>query len=115
MTDYPYNNILHDLIVNVYVLLFEQDQDTLLEVFEETLLKRIASIWQNSDPHSPFRAHLATLSNIISEASEQKPFLDDILERCDEWQLIVEPNLSKYNLLHPRPKISEPLSISSSQ
>jgi hypothetical protein len=47
MFDYPTNNILHDIVLNLFLLLCEQDdEDVLMDIFVNSdLLEKIGSIW----------------------------------------------------------------------
>lgn len=47
MFDYPTNNILHDIVLNLFMLLCDQDdEDVLMDIFVNSdLLEKIGAIW----------------------------------------------------------------------
>lgn len=121
--DFPTNNIVHDIILNFFLLLCEQEEDVLMDIFVNTdLLQKIGSIWQKftnnheincnklyawpkvkndegKDTFWCFFGHVAILTNMIIESVEEKPSLNELIEISEEWKQYTEPYLDEYNLL----------------
>src|SRR5690348_11333333 len=100
MFAYPMNNILHDIILNFFLLLCEQEEDVLMEIFVNSdILQKIGSIWKKFNLGSTipknnnlyswpkinekgketfwcFFGHVAILTNMIFDSIEEKPGLN---------------------------------------
>src|ERR1700744_6554441 len=99
--EYPFNNILHDIILNFYCLLFEQDKEVIKEVFfGYGLLEKVGAIWvlrKNAINLLTTRAskanqnyehcfgHIAILTNMLLSYSISTKMNSELIER-KEWK-----------------------------
>jgi hypothetical protein len=86
LLDFPSNNILHDIVLKIYMIVCELEEDALCEILlDSNLLDKIGEIWKlfcdnNSEP-------LSSSQNLISQFSK----------RISTSQIIIKDNNGNRN------------------
>lgn len=125
--DFPTNNVLHDLVLKLFIIVCGLDEDMLCEiVLECNLLDKVGSVWQkfcasteslssNVQARGKFAkavassclgpksyccyfGHIGILSNLLCEAME-KEGMKEVVEVSPLWKAYAEPNLEMYNMM----------------
>jgi len=117
------NNILHEIILQMLLLLCMGDVDDMMGVLVSTnLCDRLGEIWslfgnsifkdsnshqlipalnigQNGDRYFSYFGHVAIISNMIVDLSEERPCVLELIEVSEKWKDGIQTKLDEYNQL----------------
>jgi hypothetical protein len=119
--EFPLNNVLHDIILNFFCLLFEQEKEVIKEVvFAYCLLEKVGNLWvtrknainlisssrakrdKGIQNYEHCFGHVAILTNLLLSFSTSTKMYNELMER-KEWKESIELSLECYNNTHPQP------------
>jgi len=108
---HPTNSIVHDIILQFFLLICARDEDEIKEVFIQTkLLDQIGNVWEDymNNKRSNYSSggkkvnsyfgHFAILATIIIDTSEKLASITELMDKSDKWKKFTAPNLDQYNL-----------------
>jgi len=120
---YPTNDVLHDVVLQLFLMLCTRQEDEMMEVFVQTnILDKIGQVWdcfsgssgdyqknlssgkyyreKGTPQHCSYFAHLAILANMIDDLTEEHECLKELISVSDRWQNFTKTGLPGYNSLN---------------
>lgn len=114
---YPFHNILHQKVHEIFMNCFEKNSDDISRVLETDLVKKILDIAKDKVQYEfesqrkmsqGYNAFLRKLANKLVEIQTKDSEASNFFEAIPEWKQYVEGDLTEINTLESRPLAQDP-------